>query len=166
MEKVIRNAVKKYEFIYLFIYFCINPAPSSLFLLPLSHMAPCLLHLICITSKHRMKLRFHPSGGTPCHLCNYDVIHYSVEATNTQSMTNSHPHFTHTEWSGGWQNVPRREWGSTPLVHCISVMVGLLITTLKTDVGDIFLPLADASHLTNRLLIARHSFVVKRKNPK
>jgi len=37
MEKVVRNTVKKHDFIY-----CIHPAPSSLFLLSLSHISPFL----------------------------------------------------------------------------------------------------------------------------
>ena len=63
-------------------------------------------------------------------------------------MTNSHPHhFNQTDWRGGWQNVPRREPGSTPLVNSISVMVRFLITTFKIGVGNNFLSLADTHHI-------------------
>ena len=62
-------------------------------------------------------------------------------------MINSHPHFTQTDWRGGWQNVPRHEPGSTPLVKCITVVVRFLITTFKTGVVNIFLSLADTHHI-------------------
>jgi hypothetical protein len=97
--------------------------------------------------KHRKKLLFYPSGGTLCQLCNYDknALFYGSNY-HTESLINSHPHFTQTDRRGGWQNFPRREPGSILLVHYISVMVRFLITTFKMGVENIFLSLADTHH--------------------
>jgi hypothetical protein len=46
-------------------------------------------------------------------------------------MINSYLYFSQTNWRDSWQNVHRREPGSTPLVQCISVMIRYLITKLK-----------------------------------
>jgi hypothetical protein len=54
-------------------------------------------------------------------------------------MINSHPYFAQTDGRDGWENVPRREPGSTPLVQCILVMVKFLITAFKAGVGNIYL---------------------------
>jgi hypothetical protein len=67
-------------------------------------------------------------------------------------MINSYPYFAQTDWRDSWQNVPRWEPGSTPLVQFISVMVRFLITKLNQLLEIV--TLLSQTHITSNKKIA------------
>jgi hypothetical protein len=64
-------------------------------------------------------------------------------------MTNSYLYFAQTNWRDSWQNVPRREPGSTHLVQRISDMIRFLITKLK-QLLEIFSLLSQTRIISNK----------------